>query len=253
MNRPAHAIEVINLHKTFMLSHQGPASFKAMVLQNRHKPTVEPFEVLKGITFNVNWGEGVAIVGRNGAGKSTLLSLLSRVIRPTSGTLRVNGHVAPLLELGSGFIQDLSGLDNIFFNAIMLGMTRQQVEERLDSIVEFSELRRHIDAPVRTYSSGMMSRLGYAIAAHVNADIMIVDEALSVGDFAFQSKCLTHLKEFRARGGTTLFVSHSAEAVLQVAERCILLSGGRIMAQGPPEEIMERYREHDAVQDVNRL
>jgi len=253
MSRPPYAIEVIDLHKTFNLSHQGPGSFKSLVLQSRHKPKVERSEVLKGISFNVKWGEGVALVGRNGAGKSTLLSLLSRVIRPTSGIVRVNGHVAPLLELGSGFIQDLSGLDNIFFNAIMLGMTRRQVEEQLDSIVEFSELRRHIDAPVRTYSTGMMSRLGYAIAAHVNSDIMIVDEALSVGDFAFQQKCMDHLNNFRKNGGTALFVSHDASAVKKVAERCILLSGGQIYAEGTPEEVMKVYYDHGAHADVGRL
>lgn len=252
-NRAKYAVEVIDLHKTFNLSHVGGTSFKSLVLQQRHKRVEEQFEVLKGISFTVGWGEGLSLVGRNGAGKSTLLTLLSRVIKPTSGIVRVNGKVAPLLELGAGFIPDLTGYENIFFNGIMLGMTRREIEFELDNIIEFSELRKHIDAPVRNYSSGMVVRLGFAIAAHVHADIMFVDEALSVGDFDFQAKCMKHLQDFRDRGGTAIFVSHSAGDVERFSDRCILLSGGRIEAEGHPSEIMERYYGSKAQADVDRL
>lgn len=247
------AIEVRDLHKEFNLQHHGMGSFKNMVTQYRHKPKKEIFEVLKGISFDVHWGEGLALVGRNGAGKSTLLSLLSRVIKPTSGSVKVYGKVAPLLELGAGFMMDLTGLDNIYFNAIMLGMTRQQVEEKIDSIIDFSELHRHIDAPLRNYSSGMMARLGFSIAAHVDADILIVDEALSVGDYAFQEKCMDHLRSFRKKGGTALFVSHSPGHVKNVAERCILLSGGKIVGEGDPDTILAMYHAADAAADTQRL
>ena len=251
--RPKYAVEVTDLRKTFALSHVGGSTFKSLVLQHRQRAVEEKFEVLKGISFNVGWGEGLSLVGRNGAGKSTLLSLLSRVIKPTSGTVKVNGKVAPLLELGAGFIPDLSGYENIFFNGIMLGMTRHQVEEQLDNIIEFSELRKHVDAPVRNYSSGMVVRLGFAIAAHVHADIMFVDEALSVGDFAFQQKCMEHLQKFRDNGGTAIFVSHPPGDVERFSDRCILLSGGRVVAEGSPNVIMKQYYSSDAEADVDRL
>lgn len=251
--RPEYAVEVIDLRKTFQLSHAGGTTFKSLVLQSRTTAVSESFEVLKGITFKVGWGEGLSLVGRNGAGKSTLLTLLSRVIKPTSGIVRVNGKVAPLLELGAGFVPDLTGYENIFFNGMMLGMNRQEIEAELDNIVEFSELRKHIDSPVRNYSSGMVVRLGFAIAAHVHADIMFVDEALSVGDFTFQQKCLAHLQKFRDNGGTAIFVSHSPGDVERFSNRCILLSGGRIEAEGTPATIMKRYYESAAKADVDRL
>lgn len=238
------AIRVSDLHKSFMLSHSGVGSVKTLLLWWKSR-AIERLEVLKGISFNVGRGESVAVVGRNGAGKSTLLSLLARVYKPTSGQIDVAGRVAPLLELGAGFHPDLTGLENVFFNGVILGLTRKEIGGRMDEIVAFSELEKHIDAPVRTYSSGMLARLGFAVAAHVDAEILLVDEVLAVGDQAFQEKCFAKIDEFRSGGGSILFVSHKREDVERVADRCIWLSRGLIKDEGDPKEIMDRYSRGD--------
>ncbi|MEQ1934565.1 MAG: ABC transporter ATP-binding protein [Fimbriimonadaceae bacterium] len=236
------AIEIHDLHKHFDLSHSGAASIKTALLWFRRR-RIERLEVLRGITFNLNQGETVALVGRNGAGKSTLLSLIARVYKPSSGTINVNGRVAPLLELGAGFHPDLTGLENIQFNGVILGLTRKELAKRVDRIVEFAELENHIDTPVRTYSSGMMARLGFAIAAHVDADIMIVDEVLAVGDFAFEEKCYQKIEEFRANGGSILFVSHNFDSIYRVADRCLWMREGVVAMEGDPREVVAAYRE----------
>jgi ABC-type polysaccharide/polyol phosphate transport system ATPase subunit len=166
------------------------------------------------------------VIGQNGSGKSTLLGLIARVYRPTAGVLEVNGRVAPLLELGAGFHPDLTGLENIYFNGVILGLTRKQIAERLDAIVQFAELEGYIDAPIRTYSSGMLMRLGFAVAAHVDADILLVDEVLAVGDARFQQKCYDKIRQFQREGRTILFVSHDMEAITQVAARALWLGQG---------------------------
>ena len=232
-------IELRNVRKEFRLSHSG--SFKTALLWWKKK-RIERFEVLKGIDLQVQKGECVALVGRNGAGKSTLLSLLSRIYKPTSGEIIVRGKIAPLLELGAGFHPDLSGLENILFNGVILGLTRQQVQDRIDKIVEFSELRNHIDAPVRSYSSGMLARLGFAIAVHVDAEILIVDEVLAVGDFAFEEKCYRRIEEFKHQGGTILFVSHEMDDIKRVADRCVWLKNGHVQMEGPVNEVIEAYQ-----------
>ena len=232
-------IELRKVHKEFRLSHSG--SFKTALLWWKKK-RIERFEVLKGIDLQVKKGECVALVGRNGAGKSTLLSLLSRIYKPTSGEITVRGKIAPLLELGAGFHPDLSGLENILFNGVILGLTRQQVQERIDKIVEFSELRNHIDAPVRSYSSGMLARLGFAIAVHVDAEILIVDEVLAVGDFAFEEKCYRRIEEFKLQGGTILFVSHEMDDIKRVADRCVWLKNGHVEMEGSVNEVIEAYQ-----------
>jgi lipopolysaccharide transport system ATP-binding protein len=235
-------IHVQDLKKQFLLTHSGVGSLKTLLLWWKRK-TIEELHVLRGISFDVNKGECVAIVGRNGAGKSTLLSLLARIYKPTSGTLQVNGRVAPLLELGAGFHQDLTGLQNIFVNASILGLQRRQIEERLDSIVEFSELINHIDSPVRTYSSGMIARLGFAVAIHVDADILLMDEVLSVGDFAFKEKCSARIDQLRESGKTIVIVSHGAKDIERIADRCIWLQNGLIEMEGTPEEVLTIYHE----------
>ncbi|MBL8060961.1 MAG: ABC transporter ATP-binding protein [Chthonomonas sp.] len=232
-------IELRQVRKEFRLSHSG--SFKTALLWWRRK-RIEQFEVLKGIDLQIKQGECVALVGRNGAGKSTLLSLLSRIYKPTSGEIVVRGKIAPLLELGAGFHPDLSGLENILFNGVILGLTRQQVQERIDSIVEFSELRNHIDAPVRSYSSGMLARLGFAIAVHVDAEILIVDEVLAVGDFAFEEKCYKRIQDFKEQGGTILFVSHEMDDIRRVADRCVWLKNGQIRLEGAPDDVIRSYQ-----------
>ena len=237
------AIDVRDLRKEFLLSHSGVGSLKTALLWWQ-KRSIEHLKVLNGITFGVSSGECVAVVGKNGAGKSTLLSLLARVYKPTSGSIAIQGRVAPLLELGAGFHPDLTGHENVIFNGVVLGLKRKEVAERIDAIVDFAELRHHIDAPVRAYSSGMLARLGFAVAVHVDADVLLVDEVLAVGDFEFEAKCYAKIEEFRSAGGTILFVSHNKESVLRVADRCIWLKDGLIEREGAPGEVLEGYESH---------
>lgn len=242
------AIQVSDLRKSFVLSHSAAASFKTTLLWWKHDRSKETLEVLKGINFTIQKGECVALVGRNGAGKSTLLSLLSRIYKPTSGTIEVSGRIAPLLELGAGFHPDLTGLENILFNGMILGLTRREVLERTPQIVAFAELENQIDTPVRTYSSGMLARLGFAVAVHVDAEILIVDEVLAVGDYAFEKKCYDFIAEFQKNGGTILFVSHNPESVLKVAERCIWLQDGQVKMEGDPKSVLAEYQQAEPAQ-----
>lgn len=234
------AIEIKDLRKEFVVSHSGIASIKTLLVWWKKRNIVK-LDVLKGVSIEVKKGECLAIIGKNGAGKSTLLSLLAKIYKPTSGSLKVNGRVAPLLELGAGFHPDLTGIENVYFNAVILGLTREQVKERLPSIVEFSELGEAVQAPVRTYSSGMMARLGFSIAVHVDADILIVDEVLAVGDQHFERKCLKRVEEFREQGGTILLVSHQLDTVKEFADRCVWLSNGVVQMNGSPAEVIEVY------------
>ncbi|MBN8691042.1 MAG: ABC transporter ATP-binding protein [Armatimonadetes bacterium] len=232
-------ITISDLHKSFRLSHTRSLKTALMSVTKRK---IEKLDVLRGVSFTLEAGECVALVGRNGAGKSTLLSLISRIYKPTSGSIQVNGRIAPLLELGAGFHPDLTGLENIVFNAAILGLSRKQAIEATDSIVAFAELEKVIDSPVRTYSSGMMARLGFSIATHVNAEILIVDEVLAVGDFAFEEKCYQYIQDYREKGGAVLFVSHQQESIRRVATRCLWMKNGLIEADGPVEEVLTRYR-----------
>jgi ABC-type polysaccharide/polyol phosphate transport system ATPase subunit len=197
---------------------------------------------LRDLTFTVEAGETVAVIGRNGSGKSTLLALLGRVYRPTRGLCRARGRVAILLELGAGFHPELTGVENIYLNGAILGMRRREVEEKLEQIVEFSELEHFIDTPVKGYSSGMMMRLGFAIAVHVDPDVLLVDEVLAVGDAAFQQKCYRQIEAFQAAGKTILFVSHDLEAVRRVAQRAIWIDQAELRQEGPVEEVIQAYR-----------
>ncbi len=244
------AIAIQDLHKEFRVSHSGTGSLKTALLWWKKRKSIERLRVLRGITFDVKRGECVAVVGRNGAGKSTLLSLLARVYRPTAGTIDIQGRVAPLLELGAGFHPDLTGVENIFFNGIILGLSRVEIRKRTDAIIEFSELQSHIDAPVRTYSSGMLARLGFAIATHVDAEVLLVDEVLAVGDFEFARKCYVCIDEFKKQGGTILFVSHQMGSVREVADRCVWLKGGVIHAVGTPDEVIPMYEQGDQAPGV---
>lgn len=240
-------ISIKALCKQFKLSHTG--SIKTALLWWK-KRQIEQLEVLRGIDLEIFPGECVAVVGRNGAGKSTLLSLLARVYKPTSGEAVVNGRIAPLLELGAGFHPDLTGVENIFFNGIILGLTRKEIRERMDEIIAFSELERHIDAPVRTYSSGMLARLGFSVAMHVDADVLLVDEVLAVGDFEFERKCFAKIDDFKSKGGTILFVSHEMPDVRRVATKCVWLKQGVIVAQGTADEIIPMYEAGDQAPGV---
>ena len=233
-------IRVSDVTKRFVLSTSGAASLKTALLWWKRRK-VEQRTILDGISLEVRAGECMAIIGRNGAGKSTLLSLLARIYKPTSGTIEVNGRVAPLLELGAGFHPDLSGVENILFNAVILGLTRKQVEERLPAIMEFSDLGEYLHAPVRTYSSGMQARLGFSVAMHVDAEILIVDEVLAVGDRQFEQKCYAKIDEFRRAGGTILLVSHQVDTVRRFADRAAWLHAGKLDHIGDPEEVIAAY------------
>lgn len=237
-------IRIRELCKSFVLSTSGAASIKTMLLWWRRRG-VKKVDVLRGISFEVHPGECVAVIGKNGAGKSTLLSLLARVYKPTSGSIEMNGRIAPLLELGAGFHPDLSGIENIYFNGVILGLTRQEMRDRTQKIIEFSEIGEHINAPTRTYSSGMLARLGFSVAVHVDADILLVDEVLAVGDYDFERKCYSKIDEFRANGGTILFVSHQMDAVRRVADRCIWLKDGLIHRVGSPDQVIGEYEGRD--------
>lgn len=232
-------IEAHDLHKTFTLKlHRG--SLKALVLSGgRVRKHVVP--ALQGLNVSIQPGEAVALLGRNGSGKSTFLSLVGRIYLPTSGTLAVRGNVAPLLELGAGFHPDLTGRENIELNGVILGLSRRQVREREDAIIDFAELREFIDAPLRTYSSGMHMRLAFSVAVHTDAEILLVDEVLAVGDEEFQEKCFARIDEIKQQGRTLLFVSHEMTDVLRVATRVIWLDHGRLRADGDPHELVEEY------------
>jgi lipopolysaccharide transport system ATP-binding protein len=206
------------------------------------KVVYREFMALTDINVTVMRGAAVALIGRNGAGKSTMLKLIARVMRPTTGRVVVHGHVAPILELGAGMNPELTGRENIFINGAMLGFTKREMQRKIGRIVEFAGLDEFIDAPVRTYSSGMTARLGFAVATEVDPDILIVDEALSVGDEAFQKKCMARMHEFRERGVTLFFVTHAVDTLAELCPKAILLERGRIVHAGPTEEVVALYR-----------
>lgn len=236
-------IKIRDLRKEFLLNTSGAGSIKTMLLWWKRRKLTH-VEVLKGVSLEVNPGECVAVVGKNGAGKSTLLSLLARVYKPTSGSIEVEGRIAPLLELGAGFHPDLTGIENIYFNGVILGLSRKEMRDRTQAIIDFSEIGDHINAPTRTYSSGMLARLGFSVAVHIDADILLVDEVLAVGDYDFERKCYAKIDEFRANGGTILFVSHQMDAVRRVADRCVWLKDGQVHQVGTPDQIIGEYEGH---------
>ena len=203
------------------------------------------FWALKDISFQVNKGEALGIIGSNGAGKSTMLKLISRIMKPTTGEIKVNGTLSALIEVGAGFHGDLTGRENIFLNGTILGMKKENIMRKFDEIVEFSGLADFIDTPVKRYSSGMYARLGFSVAAHVDPEILIVDEVLSVGDYTFQNKCIEKMRSVFNSGATLLFVSHNLKAVANLCHRCILLDHGRIIKDGPSADVVRYYMNPD--------
>jgi len=219
------------------------AKFKDVSLhqEEEHRMRDGNFLALDDVSFEVKRGDTLGIVGRNGAGKSTLLKLLSRITQPTRGSIKMRGHVASLLEVGTGFHPELSGRENIFLNGAILGMSKASIRRNLDAIIDFSEIEQFIDTPVKRYSSGMYVRLAFAVAAHLEPEILIVDEVLAVGDIAFQRKCLGKMQSVNESGRTVLFVSHNLTAVSKLCSRCILLSGGRLVADSSTAEVLNEY------------
>ena len=202
---------------------------------------VEEFYALREVCFEVRRGEVIGIIGRNGAGKSTLLKVLSRITEPTTGRVTIRERVASLLEVGTGFHPDLTGRDNIFLNGAILGMSRAEIRAKFDEIVDFAEIERFLGTPVKRYSSGMYVRLAFAVAAHLQPEILIIDEVLAVGDIVFQKKCLGKMQSVAASGRTVLFVSHNMQTVAGLTEKVILLESGRVAAIGPPLRVIEQY------------
>lgn len=208
------------------------------------------FRALDDVSLEVFRGETLGVIGRNGAGKSTLLKILSRITTPSSGTVRMKGRVATLLEVGTGFHPELTGRENIFLNGAILGMSHQEVSAKLEEIVTFAEINQFIDTPVKRYSSGMYVRLAFAVAAHLESEILIVDEVLAVGDLHFQKKCLGRMTEIGQEGRTVLFVSHNLSAVSRLCSRCILLESGHLVAEGSPAEVIGAYINRGFASDI---
>ena len=199
------------------------------------------FTALKDLSFTIQEGESVAFIGRNGAGKSTLLGLIAGVLKPTSGTIRVSKRVSPLLELGGGFHPELSGLENIQLNGVLMGLSRKQVAAKIDEIVAFSELGEFIHEPIRSYSSGMNARLGFSVIAHLEPELLLIDEVLAVGDASFQKKCFAKIKEFKARGVSVVLVSHNSSDIEMVCNRVIWIENHKILMDGPTAEVLPHY------------
>jgi lipopolysaccharide transport system ATP-binding protein len=252
-------IQVENLGKKYLIRHQAKERYIALrdviagkvcsigrrVLNpgpnKKADPTREEFWALKDVSFEIKHGEVLGIIGRNGAGKSTLLKILSRITEPTTGKIRIRGRVASLLEVGTGFHPELTGRENIYLNGAILGMSKVEIKKKFDEIVDFSEVEKFLDTPVKRYSSGMYVRLAFAIAAHLEPDILLVDEVLSVGDAAFQKKCLGKMGNVAQHGRTVLFVSHNMGAVSRLCQRTLMLKAGRLVKDGPSGDIISHY------------
>ena len=238
-----YKIIVDDVYKTFnvYLDKANTIKEKLLFLFSRNKK--EKREVLKGINLKIKQGEVVALIGTNGSGKSTLLKLMTQIIYPNKGKITTNGKLTSLLELGAGFHPDFSGRENIYFNASIFGLTKKEIDKRIDDIIEFSELGKYIDNPVRTYSSGMYMRLAFSVAINVDADILLIDEILSVGDEHFQNKCYNKMRELKEQGKTMVFVTHNMSAVKELCDRSVWLYNGEIRMDGDTEEVVNAYVE----------
>ncbi|MBQ3435945.1 MAG: ABC transporter ATP-binding protein [Bacilli bacterium] len=233
-------IEVKNVSKKFKLVYDKPSTLKErIVFWNKSK--VSYHEALKDITLDVNKGETIALIGVNGSGKSTLLKLMTKIIYPTSGKIITKGKLTSLLELGAGFHPDFTGRENIYFNAAIFGLSAKEIDERIEDIINFSELGEFIEAPVRTYSSGMYMRLAFSIAINVNADILLIDEILAVGDQHFQEKCFAKLQELKKQHKTIVIVSHSLDSIKDLCDRAIWISEGKVEADGKAKKVIDEY------------
>ena len=237
-----YAILVNHVTKRFKLYYDKPSTLKErLVFWNRKKP--EERTVLDDINVKIKKGESVALIGVNGSGKSTLLKLMTKIIYPTKGKITTHGKLTSLLELGAGFHPDFTGRENIYFNASIFGLTKKEIDNKLDDIIKFSELEEFIDNPVRTYSSGMYMRLAFAVAINVEADILLIDEILAVGDQHFQEKCFAKLHELKKSGKTIVIVSHSLDSVKDLCDRAIWINEGHIAMDGDTEKVIKKYLE----------
>jgi ABC-type polysaccharide/polyol phosphate transport system ATPase subunit len=265
----ANAIEVRDVHKLYRRygRRKNFGTLKSALLSGNVFSGLKPddaFEALKGVTFDVGAGKTFGIIGRNGSGKSTMLKLIAGIGKPTSGRVTVAGRVSALIELGAGFHPEISGRENVFINGMMLGLSKREIADRFDEIVRFAELEAFIDAPVKTYSSGMYMRLGFAVAINVDPDVLLVDEVLAVGDETFTHKCLDKFADLKRRGRTVLLVTHSLDMVSRFCDEALWLDAGQVRAQGDPKRVIDTYlldvarAENDALAqqaapDVRRL
>lgn len=248
--KPENAIEVRNIDKTFKVYMDKGKTLKELFLFSKRRK-YEEREVLKGISFEVKKGEAIGLIGHNGCGKSTTLKLLTKIMYPDSGKIEIKGRVSSLIELGAGFHPDMSGRQNIYTNASIFGLTRKEIDDRLNAIIKFSELEDFIDNPVRTYSSGMYMRLAFSVAINVDADVLLIDEILAVGDANFQAKCFSKLRDIKEKGTTIVIVSHALEQIEAICERSIWIDNGIIKTEGDPRNVHREYllfmgmRRHD--------
>lgn len=234
------AISINNMSKDFIIFGDKANTLKERIIRlGKNKREVR--HILKNINVEIKKGETVALIGVNGSGKSTLLKLITKIIYPNKGKIKVNGKISSLLELGAGFHPDFSGRENIYFNASIFGLTKKEIDDRIDRIIEFSELGDYIDTPVRTYSSGMYMRLAFSVAINVDADIILIDEILAVGDQHFQEKCMDKMLELKENGKTMVFVSHSKNAVEFLCDRAIWLNKGVVELDGKTSDVLEEY------------
>ena len=247
-----NSIEITNLKKDFRVYYDKGNMLKERILfPNRNR--YEDRHILKGISFSCKKGETIGLIGHNGCGKSTILKLLSKILRPNEGTVEISGRVSSLIELGAGFHMDMSGRENIYINATIFGLKRKEIDERIEDIIRFSELAEFIDNPVRTYSSGMYMRLAFSIAINVDADVLLIDEILAVGDVSFQKKCFQRLREIKEAGTTIVIVSHSMEQLYEICDRLIWIDEGLIREEGEPKKIGENYLHEMEAQRLARV
>lgn len=240
MKKSTYAIEVDHVYKDFKVFYDKPTTLKErLVFWNKTKS--EKRSILQDINLKVKEGETIALIGINGSGKSTLLKLITQIIYPTKGTIKTKGKLTSLLELGAGFHPDFTGRENIYFNAAIFGLTRKEIDKRLDEIIAFSELEEYIDNPVRTYSSGMYMRLAFSVAINVDAEILLIDEILAVGDQHFQEKCFQKMQELKEGSKTLVMVTHDMNAVQKLCTRAIWIYDGKIRMDGPTEKVVKEY------------
>lgn len=251
MNDCRPAINIIDLHKNYRIYDQASDRLKE-ALHPFKKRYHRSFSALKSLSIQINRGESVAIVGKNGSGKSTLLKIITGVVTPSSGKVEVNGKIAAILELGSGFNPEMTGLENIYLNSTLNGLSRSEINQQLQSIIDFAELGDFIKQPVKTYSSGMRARLAFSVSIHVQPDILIVDEALSVGDAAFARKCFARMEQIRASGATIIFVSHSMSSVVSLCSRAIWINQGELVLDGEPKPVTDLYLKYVGNNHINR-
>jgi ABC-type polysaccharide/polyol phosphate transport system ATPase subunit len=242
------AVVLREVSKTFHVRREPTRTLKqAFVRLGEKRAAVDTFVALDRVSLEVAQGESVGIIGPNGSGKSTLFKLVSRIMRPTSGEVRVHGRISPLIELSSGFHPELTGIENVHLNGAILGLSRRQVDAKLETIRGFADIGDFVYSPVRVYSSGMLARLAFALAINVEAEILLVDEVLSVGDMSFQARCVRELERLRAAGTTVIFVSHDLRSVASICQRVLWLERGRVELVGPPPEVIAAYtRRHQS-------